>query len=217
MPVNTTAPILRSRPATSPEHLRDPVGFLRAGAANQHHVPVAPQISVTMKIYAQTSSRATRSALKRWGDSSVGDLLLYFAAARGSNAPHEDHWIEPLSWGGPHASACEPHCTGRGARDLGPSGRYSTPGGGWVSMNSTTIITGLTPLQATELICIVYCAHHLHVPGATHRRSRATTIPPTASTGHRCLAAYEVSILRRQVVRDRDSVIGSHHGINRWC
>jgi hypothetical protein len=49
-------------------------------------------------------------------------------------------------------------------------------------MNSTTIITGLTPLQAMELICIVYCAHHLHVPGATHRKSRTTTIPPTAST-----------------------------------
>jgi hypothetical protein len=34
-------------------------------------------------------------------------------------------------------------------------------------MNSTTIITRLAPLQAMELVCIVYCADYLHVPGAT--------------------------------------------------
>ena len=41
-------------------------------------------------------------------------------------------------------------------------------------MNSTTIITAWTPLQAKamELVCIVYCADYLHVMGATHRRSR---------------------------------------------
>jgi hypothetical protein len=44
-------------------------------------------------------------------------------------------------------------------------------------MNSTTIITGMTPVQARELVCNVYGADHLHVPGTTHRRSRATTLP----------------------------------------
>ena len=41
------------------------------------------QIAVTMEIYAQASSKATRAALKRLGDSLHGDLLLYFVAVHG--------------------------------------------------------------------------------------------------------------------------------------
>jgi len=39
-------------------------------------------------------------------------------------------------------------------------------------MNSPTIVRALKPLQAMELACIVYGAHHLYVPCITHRRSR---------------------------------------------
>jgi hypothetical protein len=59
----------------------------------------------------------------------------------------------------------------------------SSSGGGWFSMNSTTIITGLTPLQAMELVCLVYGADYLHVPGTTHRRSRGYGHPPMSSGG----------------------------------
>lgn len=50
-------------------------------------------------------------------------------------------------------------------------------------MNPPTIITGLTPLQAMELLCIGYCADYLPVLDPTHRRSQATITP---SIRHRC-------------------------------
>lgn len=54
-------------------------------------------------------------------------------------------------------------------------------------MSLDAIITGVTPLQAVELVCIVYGADYLHVPGVCHRRSRATITLPTVSTKRRWL------------------------------
>jgi hypothetical protein len=47
-------------------------------------------------------------------------------------------------------------------------------------------------LQAMELICIVCCAHHLHVPGATQQRSRATTRIGSPGAWYRMLTAILV-------------------------
>jgi hypothetical protein len=48
-------------------------------------------------------------------------------------------------------------------------------------MNSTTIITGLIPWQAMELVCLVYGADDLPVPGTTHQMRHELARPSKRS------------------------------------
>ena len=58
------------------------------------HPRVAMQIlrhadfAVTMEVYTQVSSKQTREALRRLGESRGWRLLLYFAAVRAAEGPH---------------------------------------------------------------------------------------------------------------------------------
>jgi len=47
------------------------------------------QFSLTMEIYTLASPKATRDALKRLGESLVGNPQLYFAAVRTGKAPSD--------------------------------------------------------------------------------------------------------------------------------
>jgi hypothetical protein len=58
------------------------------------------QITVTMRIYAQVSSRKTVDALRRLGRVSMSDLLLRSAAVRVCERPTPTLGRGPLTWSG---------------------------------------------------------------------------------------------------------------------